>query len=339
MDMLPSETMVPPDTLILVPVMEAALMPGTVMPLVIGRPAAAAALQQAAQTEQHVAVVLERQPFAEDPGLDSLHPIGTEARLLRYFTGHDGSHNAIVLGMGRVMLRTLLHTAPHPIVTVERIAEPTGHSQDIYARRHQLRERGLEILGLIEQAPPELAATLRSIEQAGALADFITGLLDITPAEKQEILETIDLLPRLDRVIEKLSYRLEVLRLSHTIGQQTRQAMEGRQREFMLREQLKAIQKEFGDADEAEPGLDDQKGKLEEAGLPEEIATQARRELRRLERMPEGATEAGMVRTYLEWLTELSWRIEAEPPIDIAAARRVLDEDHFDLDKIKRRIL
>jgi ATP-dependent Lon protease len=140
-------------------------------------------------------------------------------------------------------------------------------------------------------------------------------------------------------VIEKLSYRLEALRLSHTIGQQTRQAMEGRQREFMLREQLKAIQKEFGDADEAEPGLDDQKGKLEEAGLPEEIATQARRELRRLERMPEGATEAGMVRTYLEWLTELSWRIEAEPPIDIAAARRVLDEDHFDLDKIKRRIL
>ena len=130
-----------------------------------------------------------------------------------------------------------------------------------------------------------------------------------------------------------------MLRLSHNIGQQTRQAMEGRQRKFMLREQLKAIQKELGDADDAEPGLDDLKRKLDEAGMPEAIAGQARRELRRLERMPEGATESGMVRTYLEWLTELSWSIKAETPIDVAAARQVLDEDHFDLDKIKRRIL
>jgi ATP-dependent Lon protease len=339
MDVLPGEIVAPPDTLILVPVVDTVLLPGTVMPLAIGRPAAAAALQQAAQTEQHVAIVMERQPFTDDPTINALHPIGTEARLLRYFTARDGSHNAIVLGLGRVMLRTLLHTTPHPVVTVERIAEPTDRSPEIDARMHQLRERGLEILGLIEQAPPEMAATLRSIDQPGALADFVTALLDITPAEKQDVLETVELLPRLDRVIAKLSYRLEVLRLSHDIGQQTRQAMEGRQREFMLREQLKAIQKELGGADDAEPGLEDLKQKLDEAGLPEEIATQARRELRRLERMPEGATESGMVRSYLEWLTELPWRTEAEAPIDIATARRVLDEDHFDLDKIKRRIL
>ena len=167
----------------------------------------------------------------------------------------------------------------------------------------------------------------------------MTGLLDIGPAEKQAVLETIELLPRLDLVITKLAYRLEVLRLSNTIGQQTRQAMEGRQREFMLREQLKAIQKELGDADDAEPGLDDLKRKLEAAGMPDAIASQARRELRRLEKMPDGATESGMVRTYLEWLAELPWQMGTEPPIDVAAARRVLDEDHFDLDKIKRRIL
>jgi ATP-dependent Lon protease len=214
------------------------------------------------------------------------------------------------------------------------ITEPTDRSPEIDARMHQLRERGLEILGLIEQAPPELINTLRSIDQPGALADFVTALLEITPAEKQEILETVELLHRLDWVITKLAYRLEVLRLSHNIGKQTREVMEGHQREFMLREQLKAIQKELGDGDDAEPGLEDLKHKLEEACLPEEIATQARRELRRLERMPEGATESGMVRTYLEWLTELPWRTEAEPPIDIAAARRILDEDHFDLDKI-----
>jgi ATP-dependent Lon protease len=339
MDVLPIEPNVSADTLILVAVTDTVLLPGTVMPLVLGRPAAAAALQEAARTEQHVALVLERQPATENPGLEALHPIGTEARLLRYFTGRDGSHNAIVLGMGRIRLLSVVHTASQPIVTVQRLSEPTDRGPEIDARAHQVRQLGLEILGLIEHTPPELTATLRSLEQPGALADFVTGLLDVAPFEKQDVLETLELLPRLDRVITKLAYRLEVLRLSHNIGQQTRQAMEGRQREFMLREQLKAIQKELGDTDDAEPGLEELKGKLDAAGLPEEIASQARRELRRLEKMPEGASEAGMVRTYLEWLTELPWRIEAEAPIDVAAARRVLDEDHFDLNKIKRRIL
>ena len=339
MDVLPGEPGVSADALVLVAVMDTVLLPGTVMPLVIGRPAAAAALQEAARTDQHVAIVMERQPYAENPGLEALHPVGTEARLLRYFTGRDGSHNAIVLGLGRIRPMTVAHTGPHAVVTVQRIDEPTDRSPEIDARAHQLRQLGVEILGLIEQAPPELLATLRSIEAPGALADFVTGLLDVPPAEKQEILETINLLPRLDQVITKLAYRLEVLRLSHSIGQQTRQALEGRQREFMLREQLKAIQKELGDAEDREPGLAALKQKLDECGMPEEIASQAGRELRRLERMSEGAMEAGMVRTYLEWLTELPWRLEAEPPIDIPAARRVLDEDHFDLDKIKRRIL
>ena len=195
------------------------------------------------------------------------------------------------------------------------------------------------MLRLIEQAPPELTATVRSIEQPGTLADFVTGLLDLTPFEKQEILETIGSLPRLDRVIARLAYRHEVLRLSHDIGQQTRAAMEGRQREFLLREQLKAIQKELGESDDTSPELDDLKRKLELAEMPEDVALQAKREMRRLERMPEGAAEAGMVRSYLEWLTELPWRIKDETPIDIAEARRVLDADHFGLEKIKRRIL
>jgi ATP-dependent Lon protease len=327
------------ETLILVPVTESVLLPGMVLPIVIGRPAAAAALQEAARTEQHVAVVLQREPFAEVPGVDDLYPVGTEARLLRYFTGRDGAHNAILQGVGRVRLQNVLTSTPHPAATVQRIAEPTDRSPEIDARLHQLRERGVEILGLIEQAPPELTATIRSIEQPGTLADFITGLLDLTPAEKQEILGTVELLPRLDLVISRLAYRHQVLKLSHDIGQQTRATLAGRQRTFMLREQLAAIQKELGDADDAAPELEDLKRALEQADMPPEVATQARRELRRLERMPEGAAEAGMVRSYLEWLTELPWRIADEPPIDIAEARRVLDEDHFDLEKIKRRIL
>ena len=216
------------ETLILVPMMDAVLMPGTVMPLAIGRPAVAASLQDAARTEQHVVIVLQREPFVDVPDLADLHPIGTEARLLRYFTGRDGSHNAILQGIGRVRIEAVVDDAPHPAVTVQRIAEPEGHCAEIDARVHQVRERSLEILALIEQAPPELSASIRSIDAAGALADFVIGLLDVSPAEKQEVLDTVDLLPRLDLVITRLTYRYQVLKLSHDIGLQTRQAMEGR---------------------------------------------------------------------------------------------------------------
>jgi ATP-dependent Lon protease len=339
MDASPNDAVLSADNLILVAVTDTVLLPGLVVPLAIGRPSAAAALQEAARTEKHVAVILQREPFAETPGLVDLHSIGTEARLLRYFTGRDGSHNAIVQGVGRVRVEAMASTLPHPVVLVSRIPEPTDVGAEIEARVHQLRERALEVLSLVEQAPPELAATVRSIEPAGALADFVTGLLDLTPFEKQEILETVALVPRLDRVITRLAYRHEVLRLSHDIGQQTRTAMEGRQREFLLREQLKAIQKELGEADDIAPELADLKRKLDQAGMPEDVALQARREMRRLEKMPEGAAEAGMVRSYLEWLTELPWVIKDEAPIDIPEARRVLDADHFGLEKIKRRIL
>ena len=328
------------DTLVLVPSPDTVLMPGMVMPLSITRPDAATALQEAARTQRHIAVVLQREAAAERPdaapGLDGLHPIGTEARLLRYFTGRDGSHNAIVQGLGRIRLTGL---AEPQSVTVQRIPEPTARTPEIDARFHHLQERSQQVLRLIENAPAELAATVEAIDQPGALADFVTGLLDLSPLEKQEILETFDLVSRLDRVIARLAYRHEVLRLSHDIGQQTRTAMEGRQREFLLREQLKTIQKELGEGDDAAPELEELQRKLDEAGLPEDIATQARRELRRLQRMPDGAAEAGMVRSYLEVLSELPWRMEPGAPIDIASARGVLDADHFGLEKIKRRIL
>ena len=180
--------------------------------------------------------------------------------------------------------------------------------------------------------------TVQNVEPGGLLADLVTGLLDLTPEDKQEILETIDLGERLDRVLWRLAYRLEVLRISADIGKRTRETMAGRQREFMLREQLKAIQKELGDDDGA-PELQDLERALNEAGLPEEVDRQAKRELRRLKQMPEGSPEVGMVRSYLEMLSELPWKLGDEPPIDVAAARQVLDAEHFGLEKIKRRII
>ena len=306
------------DTMILLAVTDTVILPGTVVPLAISHQSAAAALQEAARTDQHLAIVLQREPFAETPGLRDLLSIGTEVRLLRYFTGRDGSHNAIVQGVGRLRPQALDATGPYATLTIERVPEPAERTPEIDARAHQLRERALDLLKLIDQAPAEIAGMVRSIEPPGALADFVTGLLDLTPVEKQEILETVPLLPRLDRVLTRLAYRYEVLRLSSDIGQQTRAAMEGRQREFLLREQLKAIQKELGEADDEAPELEDLKRKLDQSGMPEDVAIQAKREFRRLKRMPEGAAEAGMVRSYLEALTELPWRVEDKPPIDIA---------------------
>ncbi|MBS0638506.1 MAG: endopeptidase La [Proteobacteria bacterium] len=327
------------DELLLLPVREIVLFPGVVLPFLANRPIVEAALQEAARSSRSVAVVLQRDPGAESPGLADLHPIGTEGRLLRYVSGRDGTHHAIIQGTGRIRILDTVDGSDPRTVRVERILEPGGAGAEIDARFLQLRERALEALRLMEQSPPELATAVQSIEQPGQLADMVASLMDLPPADKQEILETVPLLPRLDRVLWRLAYRLEVLRLSADIGQRTRATMEGRQREFMLREQLKAIQKELGEDEAGSPGLADLRRALEEAALPEEVNNQAQRELRRLERMPEGGPESGMVRTYLEWLSELPWKVADEKLIDIAEARRVLDEDHHDLEKIKRRII
>ncbi|WP_428541448.1 endopeptidase La [Rhodopila sp.] len=328
----------PDNTLILIP-SATVLFPGVLMPLAPAHPQTIAALQAAARDGASVAVVLQRDPAAENPDLADLHPIGTEARLLRYVTARDGTHHAIVQGIGRIRLLSRADGPSYPTVTIARVAESTADGTEIAARVHQLRERALETLSLIEQAPAELVAAVQNLEQPGMLADLVTSLLDLTPAEKQAILETVDLRERLDSVLWRLAYRLEVLRLSSDIGNRTRQSMEGRQREFMLREQLKQIQKELGEDEGASPELADLKRALDQAGLPEEVDRQARRELRRLERMPDGGPESGMVRSYLEWLSELPWKLGEEKPIDIAEARQVLDQDHYALEKIKRRIL
>ncbi len=333
------DAVVPDDVLILVATREAVLFPGAVVPLAVTRPATVEALQAAARKSQHIVVVLQRDASMESPALADLHGVGTEARLLRYLTTPDGTHHAIIQGTGRARIISAVEGLPYPAVRVERITEPDSDGAEIAARTHQLRERALEAVRLLEQAPADLAGTIQNVEPPGLLADLVAGLLDLTPEEKQEVLDTVDLRPRLDRVLWRLAYRLEVLRLSADIGKRTQETMAGRQREFMLREQLKAIQKELGEDDGDAPELQTLKQALADAGLPEDVERQANRELRRLERMPEASPEVGMVRTYLEWLSELPWKLGDTSPIDVAVARKVLDDEHFGLQKIKRRIV
>ena len=192
---------------------------------------------------------------------------------------------------------------------------------------------------MLPQAPPELVNALQSATSPAALADLTTSYLDIKPQDKQEILETIDLSARMEKVSRHLAERLEVLRLTHEIGQKTRATFDERQREAILREQMATIQRQLGEGDGKAQEVAELSEAIAKAQMPAEAESQARREVRRYERMPEQAAEAGMVRSYLDWLIELPWAPPADKAIDIAEARRILDEDHFGLEKIKSRIV
>ena len=331
---------IPDDALILITTRNLVLFPGTVLPITLGRQRSIAAAQAAIRLNRPVGLVLQREPATEDPMPVDLHRIGTEANLLRYVTSPDGNHHVICQGEQRFRIVEFLDGYPFFVARIERVPESENTTTEIDARLLNLRNQALEVLQLLPQTPAEMVSAVQGVPSAPALADLIASFMDITPAEKQEILETFDVERRLDRVSELLAYRLEVLRLSRKISDRTKETMDERQREFLLREQLKTIQNELGEGDDAKSQeIAELRRKIEQAHMPEEVEAHAKKELARLERMPEAAGEYSMARTYLEWLLELPWAIESATPIDIAEARRILDEDHYGLRKVKRRIL
>jgi len=329
----------PPDAMIVIPLRGAVPFPGSVLPISVGRSRSIAAAQAAVQRELPVGLVLQRDPAVEEPLPADLHRVGTAVNVLRYLTAPDGAHHLVCQGRHRIRLGEFLPGYPFLVARVEEVGDSEVRTPELEARILHLKRQAQEALELLPQAPPEMAAAIQGINGGGALADIIAGFMDLSAAEKQEVLELFEVVPRMKRVSELLSHRIEVLRLSRQIGEQTKETMEGRQREFLLREQLKTIQKELGEGDSRSEELAELKNRIAAAKMPPEVEAQAKKELARLERMPEGAAEYGMARAYLEWLAELPWPVETERTIDIAEARRVLEEDHFGLAKVKRRIL
>src|SRR5271169_420867 len=330
----------PADALILIPTRSLVMFPGTVLPVTLGRQRSIAAAQAAVRLNRPIGLVLQRDPATDDPIQVDLHRMGTEANILRYVTSPDGQHHVISQGERRFRILDFLDGYPFLVARIERVAEVETSSKDIEARMLNLRNQAIEVLQLLPQTPVELVNAVQSATSAAALADLIAGFMDITSAEKQEILETVDIESRLERVSTMLAYRTEVLRLSRQISEQTKEKIDDRQREFLLREQMKTIQKELGEGDDAKSQeIAELAKKIAEAKMPPEVEEHAKRELARLERMPEMAGEYSMARTYLEWLVELPWSVESATPIDIAEARRILDADHYGLAKVKRRIL
>ncbi|MDB5649135.1 MAG: endopeptidase La [Hyphomicrobiales bacterium] len=330
---------VPPDALIILPVRETVLLPGTVFPISIGRERSIAAAQQAVREERQIGILMQRDAAVADPtGLD-LHRMGTIANVLRYVNAPDGTHHLVVQGEQRFRVDAFLRERPFITARVQRIEEPETLTPDLEARFRHLKQQALEALELLPQAPRELISTVQSIAAPGALADLVAAYLEISADAKQELLETVDLTARIDKIAKLMAERLEVLRLTHEIGQQTKAAFDQRQREAVLREQMATIQRQLGEGEGRSAEVQELSEKITRAGMPAEVEEQARRELRRYERMPEGASEAGMVSTYLDWLLALPWALKDEKSIDIAEARRILDDDHFGLEKIKQRIV
>ena len=330
---------VPDDAVIIVPSRNVVLFPGVVFPLTIGRPGSVAAAQEALKTERPIGVLLQRQPDIDVPGPDNLHWVGTMGNIMRYVTSEDGVHHMVCQGTQRFRVLQFLDGYPFLVARVAPIETPDQTGSEIEARVMGLKARAVEMLQLLPQVPAELIAALQAVSSANQLCDMIASFVDLRVSEKQEILETFDLAERMDKVAKLLAGRLEILKLSRQINEQTQETLGEQQRKHVLREQMRTIQKELGETDDRAAEIEELEKLIAEARMPEEVEKHAHKELKRLERTPEGAGEYSMIRTYLDWLVELPWSKRSEGVIDLGEARRVLDEDHFGLEKIKRRIL
>jgi ATP-dependent Lon protease len=341
------------DVLIILPVSNAVLFPGVVLPIAIGGGPALAAAQEAVRTQRRVGLLLQTDPKTDPnveatgvaapgvaaPGPENLHRVGTAATIVRFITAADGTHHLIAQGDERFTVLDYVSREPFLVARIETHKEPTVLDREVEARGLNLRDKALEAVQLLPQAPGELVNAIRSIESIPALADMVASFMDLKAADKQEILATFDLKTRLDRVLTLLGRRIEVMKVSRQIDERTREAFDERQKEAVLRERLRQIQRELGDADSSSAELDELKQGLKDAGMPPEAEEQAQREFKRLERMSDSAAEYSMTRTYLDWLLAMPWSKVDPETVDIEQARSILDQDHFGLEKVKRRIL
>lgn len=329
----------PGDLIIVLPVRRMVLFPGVTAPIVVGRPESIAAAKAAASAKRPLAVVMQREADTDAPSPEDLFEMGAIAEIQQYVVSEEGAHHVVCAGRDRVVLKDYAPDYPFLAARFEIVKETPEKSPEIDARFATLKERALTVLKYVAGAPEALVMTVMNMESPGQLADLVAYLTDLESGEKQDVLETVDLKARLDRVLKFVNYRIEVLKLTHDIGKQTQETLSKQQRDHVLRQQLRAIQQELGEENGAAEEIAALKERIEAADMPEETSKKASKDLARLQRLPDISSEYGMLRTYLETLTELPWAPPEDKPIAIEKARQILDEDHFGLEKVKKRIL
>jgi ATP-dependent Lon protease len=328
-----------PSSLPILPLKNTVVFPQVPTPLAVGRPSSVQLIDDAMLKNKLIGLVTQRNADVEEPLSADLYEVGTVALIHKLLKFPDGTLRILVTGQERIRIRRFAATEPYFVAEVEALHEVTESSVEMEALTKNLQNQITRMLSLMPIASDEMAVALLNVEDPGRLADLGTALLVRDAALKQEFLETLPVMERLRKLTRHISHEIEVMELGSKIQEQVQNEMEKGQREFVLRQQLKAIQKELGVSDDAEAEIQRLQEEIEKAGMPDAVKEAADRELKRLRTITPASAEYVVVRTYLDWLLVLPWSRKTQDKIDIAEARRILDEDHFDLDKVKDRIL
>ena len=328
-----------PDVLPLIPLRDLIVFPNLVVPLFVGRERSIMALEEAMRADHYVALVTQRVADTMDPEIGDIYEIGCVASVLQELKLPDGTAKALVEGQQRIRIIEFVQTDPYIKVRVELIEESSTGDTETEALMRTVIADFEKAAELGKPIPQEVLMAANGIEEPGRLADFLTFHLNLKVEEKQVILDSVEAKVRLEKTAGFLRKEIEILELGSKIQNRVKESMTKSQREYFLREQLKAIQQELGTFDEMQAEIDEYKNKIEAAHMPEQVEEKALKELGRLEKMPQAAAETGVIRTYLDWLTGLPWQTVDVEKLDLVAAQEILDEDHYGLEKVKERVL
>ena len=331
-----------PETISVLPLRNSVLFPGSIIPIDVGRPKSVRLIEEAiAQERPIIGIVTQRDAATEDPGASDLHEVGCAARILKVIKLAKDNYSVILQGVMRIRIDALVDAEPFITANVTELEDQLDEAVEVEADAlvANIRETAKKLISLVPELPREAAALLDSVSDPGQVADLVVSNLDIESSEKQDVLESTEVLERLRKVLTLLTRQLEILKVRERINSQVQEEMGHSQREYVLRQQLKAIKGELGEIDEEGGEADEFAQKIADAKMPEEAEKAALKQLDRLRQMQPSSAEYTVTRTYLEWLVELPWAVSTEDQIDIKTVREILDEDHYDLVKVKKRIV
>ncbi len=328
------------DELPVLPIRNAVLFPGAVAPFDVGREKSVALVEDVDNFSTPViAIFAQKDPSTDDPNAEDLHQVGCAARVLKALKHSSGNYSLILQGLMRIKMEDVTQTAPYLKAKVKRLEEAGLDDDEAEALSMTLRDIAKQVIQLMPELPREAGSLIDSIQAPGALADLVAANLDAPVEEKAALLETVEVKERIRRVLKLLTRQLEILKMRERINSQIKEEMGKNQREYVLRQQLKAIKEELGEDDGDQSDLDGLEDRIAKANLPTEAEGVAKKQIKRLRNMQVGSAEYTVVRTYLDWILDLPWHLQTPDNLEIAAVRKVLDDDHYGLEKVKKRIL
>ena len=328
------------DELPVLPIRNAVLFPAAVAPFDVGREKSVALVEDIENLDQPIiAIIAQRDPSTDDPNQSDLYPVGVAARVLKALKHSSGNYSLILQGLVRIRLEQVVTSEPYIRARVSRLDEPADDDVESEALAMSLRDIAKQVIQLMPELPREAGSLIDSIQEHGQLADLVAANLDAPVDEKSQLLETLDAKERIRKVLRLLTRQLEILKMRERINSQIKEEMGKNQREYVLRQQLKAIKEELGEEEGDQGDLDVLEERMAKANLPTEADNVAHKQLKRLRQMQVGSAEYTVVRTYIDWILDIPWSKQTADNMDIAAVRKVLDEDHTGLEKVKKRIV